>query len=68
MVLGLFAVYLSGAFLSLITRQDVFKLRDSLGLDVAPETGVLTLLLSIFSFILVICVCGVAYILWSSCI
>jgi len=64
MGLGLLIFFSIGAVLSLVTRNDVFEIRDLLGLQVAPETGVLTLLLVIFSVILLVCVGGLGYVLW----
>jgi len=64
MSLGLFAFFAVGAYLSTITRQDVFDLRDKLELEVSPELGVLTLLLIIFSIITLISFVGLGYILW----
>jgi hypothetical protein len=63
---GLAIFFTTGAVLSVVTRDDVFKLREKLGLEVAPETGVLTLLLGIFSVVLVVCVIGLSYVLWST--
>lgn len=63
---GLSIFFTTGAALSVVTRDDVFKLREKLGLEVAPETGVLTLLLGIFSVVLVVCVIGLSYVLWST--
>ena len=64
MGIGLLIFFSIGAILSLVTRNDVFEIRDLLGLQVAPETGVLTLLLSIFSVVLIVCVGGMGYVLW----
>lgn len=38
-----------GAVANLVTRDDVFKLRDQMGLEVAPEFLVLTVVLGIFT-------------------
>lgn len=61
---ALFIFFTIGAILSLVTRNDVFELRDALGLRVAPETGVLTMLLAIFAFVLLVCSCALAYVIW----
>jgi len=61
---GLAVFFSIGAWLSSITRDDIFELREKLGLHVAPETGVLALFLVIFSVILIACVAGISYILW----
>ena len=63
MSLGLFIFFAIGTYLSTITRKDVFKLRDKMELDVAPELGVLTLLLIIFAIITLICFIGLSFIL-----
>lgn len=63
MGLGLFMFFVIGAVLSLVTRRDVFEIRDELGLKVSPETGVLTLLLVIFSAVLALSVGGIGYVL-----
>lgn len=64
MSLGLFVFFSIGAYLSTITRQDVFDLRDKLELEVSPELGVLTLLLIIFSIVTLASFVGLGYILW----
>lgn len=61
---GLFLFFVIGAVLSTVTRNDVFSLRDQLGLEVSPELGVLTLLLIIFSVITLVCAVGLGYVLW----
>lgn len=61
---GLFIFFSLGAYLSTITRTDVFNLRDQLELEVSPELGVLTLLLIIFSIVTLSCTVGLAYVLW----
>jgi len=62
---GLFVFFTLGAYLSTITRTDVFKLRDKLDLDVSPELGVLTILLVIFSIVTLASGSGIGYVLWS---
>lgn len=64
MSLGLFLFFSIGAYLSTITRQDVFNLRDQLRLEVSPELGVLTLLLIIFSVVTLTSFIGLSYVLW----
>ncbi|MEA2118029.1 hypothetical protein [Halovibrio sp. HP20-50] len=61
---GLAIFFSIGAWLSIVTRDDIFELREKLGLQVAPETGVLALLLVIFSIVLIACVAGISYVLW----
>ena len=61
---GLFVVFSLGAYLSTITRSDVFKLRRQLELEVSPELGVLTLLLIVFSIVTLSCTISLGYVLW----
>lgn len=62
--IGLAIFFSIGAWLSIVTRDDIFELSEELGLRVAPETGVLALLLVIFSVVLIACVVGISYVLW----
>lgn len=64
MSIGLFIFFSVGAYLSTVTREDVFSIRDKLGLEVSPELGVLTMLLVIFSAITLLCGVGLSYVLW----
>jgi hypothetical protein len=64
MSVGLFIFFSISAYLSTITREDVFDIRDKLELDVSPELGVLTFLLVIFSVITLLCGVGLSYVLW----
>jgi hypothetical protein len=64
MSIGLFIFFSVGAYLSTVTREDLFNLRDKLQLDVSPELGVLTMLLIIFSIITLACGIGLSYVLW----
>jgi len=64
MSLGFLVFFAMGAYWSTVTRKDVFTLRDKLGLEVAPELAVLTLLLFIFSLIMLAALCGFRYVLW----
>jgi hypothetical protein len=61
---GLLMLFSIGAWLSLVTREDVFDLAGQIGFKVAPETGVLTLLLGIFSVVLLTCLIGLGVVLW----
>lgn len=61
---GLTIFFSTGACLSIVTRNDIFDLGEKLELQVTPDTGVLTLLLAIFSLVLVACVIGLSYVLW----
>jgi hypothetical protein len=64
MSVGLFIFFSVGAYLSTITREDVFNIRDRLNLEVSPELGVLTLLLIIFSVITFLAMVGFGYLVW----
>jgi hypothetical protein len=64
MSVGLFIFFSVGAYLSTITREDVFSIRDQLELEVSPELGVLTMLLGIFSIVTLLCGVGLGYVLW----
>ena len=64
MSVGLFIFFSIGTYLSTITREDVFSIRDQLELEVSPELGVLTMLLGIFSVITLLCGIGLGYVLW----
>lgn len=64
MSIGLLIFFSIGASLSTITRNDVFKIRDKLELEVSPDLGVLTLLLIIFSIVMLTCLTGLSYVLW----
>jgi hypothetical protein len=58
MSIGFGAIYLYGAVLLRILRQDIFDIRDKLDLDTAPDTNILGALL-IVSAILMFFVAGV---------
>lgn len=66
--LGLAVFFTIGAWLSIVTRRDVFDLAEELKLQTAPEIGVLALLLVIFSVVLITCVIGISYVLWCTSI
>ncbi|MFA4844255.1 MAG: hypothetical protein WC632_04805 [Candidatus Margulisiibacteriota bacterium] len=59
MSLAFAGFFFYGAHLMKCIRQEVFDIRDNLGLKVAPDVGVLSLLLRIFAvlFIIVAIVC-----------
>jgi hypothetical protein len=60
MSLGFAILFIYGAFALRITRQDVFDLRDKLGLETAPELNVLAILLAISASMMV----GVAVVIF----
>ena len=51
MSLGFLGFFIYGAILMNYLREDVFNIRDALGLRCAPDVGVLSVLLYIFSAI-----------------
>jgi len=53
-----------GAYLAKYTRHETFALRDALGLMVAPEIGVLILLLIIFAALMVLVAIGLIYLVF----
>jgi hypothetical protein len=56
--------FLYGAHLMKYLRFEVFAIRDALGLSVAPDVGVLSVLLRIFSAVFIIVAIGCAYIIY----
>jgi hypothetical protein len=58
------AFFVYGAFLMRVTRADVFAIRDRLGLEVAPDVGVLSVLLYIFSVVFAVVAVGCIYLVW----
>ena len=56
--------FIYGAVLISITREETFKLRDALGLQVAPDLGVLSVLLYIFAIISLLVAAVSGYVLW----
>jgi len=53
--------FIYGAKLMPYLREEVFKIRDALGLKVAPDLGVLTVLLYIFSAIFILVAGSLSY-------
>ena len=56
--------FIYGAVLMRVTRADVFAIRDKLGLAVAPDVGVLCVLLYIFSVVFIVVAVGCSYLVW----
>ncbi len=56
--------FIYGALLMGVTRADVFAIRDRLGLQVAPDVGVLSVLLYIFSAVFIVVAIGCSYLVW----
>jgi len=65
MSLSLVVLFTYGAFANLVSRRDVFKLKDKLGLEVAPELMVLTVFLVIFGLANLLTFGGAVYVLCS---
>ena len=61
----LVVLFAYGAYTNLTTRNDVFKLRDKLGLDVAPELLILTVFLSVFCIANLLTFVGSVYVMCS---
>nr|WP_010132171.1 hypothetical protein [Microbulbifer agarilyticus] len=61
--LSLVILFTYGAVTNLVTRRDVFEIRDELGLQVAPELVVLTALLSIFAVVNLVTFVGAIYVM-----
>lgn len=53
--------FIYGAILMGFLREEVFKIRDALGLEVAPDVGVLSVLLYIFSVIFILVAGSLSY-------
>ena len=53
--------FIYGAILMGFLREEVFKIRDALGLEVAPDAGVLSVLLYIFSVIFILVAGSLSY-------
>ena len=58
------AFFLYGAYLMKYLRNEVFTIRDTLELNTAPDVGVLSVLLSIFSVVFILVAIGCCYIVW----
>jgi hypothetical protein len=56
--------FIYGALLMRVTRVDVFAIRDQLGLQVAPDVGVLCVLLYIFSVVFMVVAASCSYLVW----
>ena len=58
------AFFIYGAILMKLLRREVFEIRDALGLRVAPDVGVLSVLLYIFASVFLIVATGCGYLIW----
>ena len=54
MSLGFAALFFYGAWAQAVSREEIFNLRDALGLETAPETRVLQVLLCISAFLMLV--------------
>ncbi len=59
------AFFVYGGVLMNILRENLFSIRDALGLQVAPDVGILSVLLYIFSFVFSLVALGCGYLLWT---
>lgn len=55
---GFLLFFIYGAVLMLDLRRDTFSIRDALGLKIAPDLGVLSVFLCIFSIVFIIVIIG----------
>lgn len=58
MSVGFLLFFIYGAVLMLDLRRDTFSIRDALGLKTAPDLGVLSVFLCIFSIVFIIVITG----------
>lgn len=65
MSIGFAGFFIYGAHLMKYLREEVFQIRDALGLRVAPDVGVLSILLRLFSAIFAIVAISLIYIFLS---
>lgn len=65
MSITLATFFFFGAYSARITREEVFAIRDALGLKTAPEHAVLMALLSIFGVLMVVVAVGLGFLIWS---
>jgi len=66
MSVGFGGIYLFGARLLGVTRQDIFDLRDTLDLDVAPDAAVLTVFLLVNAILMIIVALVLAYLFFTN--
>lgn len=64
MSLALGTFFVIGAWLARVPREEIFKIRDALGLIAAPEIGVLILLLWVFAVLMFVVGAGLAWLMW----
>ena len=57
-------VFIYGAILMKYMRYEVFSIRDKLGLEVAPDVGVLSVLLYVFSVVFCLVAIGCIYLIF----
>jgi hypothetical protein len=64
MSVGFTAAFVYGAIIMRVLRDEVFAIRDSLKLIAAPDIGVLSIFLYIFSLVFSVVAIGCVYLLW----
>jgi len=64
MSLAFIVFFIYGAYLMKFLKMEVFAIRDALKLKVAPDVGVLSVLLLIFSVVFITVAIGCSYIVW----
>ena len=67
MSIALGGFFIRGAWLAKIPRKEVFSIRDKLGLESAPDIGVLILLLVIFAVLMLLVASGLLWLLLFWC-
>ena len=65
MSLALCGLFLRGAYLMKFIRLEIFQLRDALGFSVAPDAGVLSLVLCIFAGLYFVVAIGLSVFFWT---
>tara|TARA_R110000868_G_scaffold411279_1_gene702651 strand:+ start:885 stop:1268 length:384 start_codon:yes stop_codon:yes gene_type:complete len=63
MSIGFLLFFIYGAVLMRVLRRDTFAIRDALGLKAAPDLGVLSVFLGIFSVVFLVVIIGASNIL-----
>jgi len=65
MSIGFAGFFIYGAFLMKYLQAEVFRIRDTLGLQVAPDVGVLSVLLYIFSAVFLLVAFALLYLVFT---
>ena len=56
-------IFIYGAYINGVTREDVFNIRDQLNLETAPELNVLTFILIVSAILFIIVALGLGYLI-----